>query len=279
MALNQSPSHGWRQNVETRRLQLATIEREGSCVSTDHKHRAYARQLQATIRHQRPRGLLMDLVIEHIGPEATVIDIGAGPGRYTIPLARMVREVVAVEPNPIMIGYLKDNLAINGLNNVITVASNWEDAEVPMADFVVCSHVLYDVPNIRHFLRKLDAHARRGSFIVHHRHQFHYLAEALWPVVHGEALAPVPVFDDLLDVLAELGIRDVMEGVMPAFTRVEFTAIDEAIDYGLECLSLADTVANRYLLEPLITDLLETVNGKLCMPVQPPSGVAWWLRS
>ncbi len=33
-------------------------------------------------------------------PDSTWLDIGAGAGRYTLPLALRVREVIAVEPSP-----------------------------------------------------------------------------------------------------------------------------------------------------------------------------------
>lgn len=220
----------------------------------------------------------MELLDGHVGSDATVIDVGAGPGRYTIPLAEIARAVIAVEPSPIMTGFLRENLAAKSLGNVSVVPRRWEDAEVPTADFVVCSHVLYNVLDIGEFLLKLNAHARRGCFIVHHRQQFDYLAGALWPLVYGEPLAPVPVFDSLLDVLSEVGIGDLRTGVMPAFARVTFEDAEEAVDYCLERLALMDNEDNRALLRPALAELLQRVHDRVGLPLQPPSGVVWWLK-
>lgn len=266
----------WKRKVEAARLQLASRRQIPEAAAPG--DRVYGRRLRSAALERRPTGLLMELLDEHVGSDATVIDVGAGPGRYTIPLAEMARAVIAVEPSPIMTGYLRENLTAKGIGNVSIVPRRWEDAEVPMADFVVCSHVLYNVLDIGEFLLKLDAHAQRGCFIVHHRQQFDHLAGALWPLVHGEPLAPPPVFASLLDVLAEVGIGEFRTGVMPAFARMTFEDAEEAVDYCLERLALMDTEDNRALLRPALAELLERVDDRVGIPPQPPSGVVWWLK-
>jgi len=45
-------------------------------------------------------------------------DIGAHIGSYTVRYAKFVRTIIAFEPNPLALTYLKRNLVMNGLNNV-----------------------------------------------------------------------------------------------------------------------------------------------------------------
>lgn len=58
------------------------------------------------------------------GRNAFVLDIGANSGAYTVPLAAVVgsgSRVIAFEPNPIMIGRLGHNLALNKLGHVARI--------------------------------------------------------------------------------------------------------------------------------------------------------------
>lgn len=51
-------------------------------------------------------------------PGETVLDVGACIGDFAIPAARKVREVIAIEPNPDNIAWLKRNITENRLQNV-----------------------------------------------------------------------------------------------------------------------------------------------------------------
>jgi len=59
-----------------------------------------------------------------VEPGAVVADIGANVGLYTIALSRLVPDghVFAFEPSPRTVGYLRRNLASNGVSNVTVVA-------------------------------------------------------------------------------------------------------------------------------------------------------------
>lgn len=272
------PSERWKQLVLARRRQARRQLPAGVEERASREHRVYARRLQALVQEWEPAGLLVDLLKRHVGPDATVIDIGAGTGRYTLPVARWAREVIAVEPSPVMSGYLRENLARRGIDNVMLVARRWEVAEVAVADFAVCSHVLYDVLEIDAFLRKMDELARHGCFIVHHREQFDLIARRLWPLVHGEERAPMPMFDLLLEVLNEIGVSRIQEGRMPSPFRVCFDSSEEVIEYGLETLMLEDSLENRAWLSEKVVSLVEQAGGYYYMPSQQPSGVVWWLK-
>jgi len=140
-----------------------------------------------------------------VRPDDTILDIGAGTGRYALPLARLVRRVVAVEPSPAMRGHLAARIAEEGAGNVDIVAAAWPAAAVAPAAVVLCAHVLYGVAEIVPFLRALDGHTGRACFVAIQVGQHPGLVD-LHRAVFGEERVPQPAFMDLYNMLASIGI-------------------------------------------------------------------------
>ncbi len=64
-------------------------------------------------------------------PDEVWLDIGAGGGRYALPLALAVREVVAIDPSPSMLGALSEDAAANGIENTRVIEGRWPLASPP----------------------------------------------------------------------------------------------------------------------------------------------------
>jgi ubiquinone/menaquinone biosynthesis C-methylase UbiE len=91
------------------------------------------------------------------------LDIGAGAGRYALPLAQAVREVVALDPSPSMLGALREGMAEHGVSNIRVVEGRWPQAadEIGAGDVALIAHVGYDVEAIGPFLDAMEAAAAR----------------------------------------------------------------------------------------------------------------------
>jgi ubiquinone/menaquinone biosynthesis C-methylase UbiE len=90
----------------------------------------------------------------------TAIDVGAGTGFWTAPLARLVGPsgtVFAVDVEPLMLEEIRSMVAENGLTNVETVQS--DDASIPLedgvADVAVLGFVLHEPPDMDAFLAEI----------------------------------------------------------------------------------------------------------------------------
>jgi len=97
---------------------------------------------------------------------ATVLDIGAGTGAWSVLLAQHARQVTAVEMAPPMIAAMQETLADAGVTNVAVVAGAWPEVPVDVHDFSVCSHAMYGCVDFRPFIEGMVAATRRTCFLV-----------------------------------------------------------------------------------------------------------------
>ena len=101
-----------------------------------------------------------------VGRRTTVLDIGAGSGRFALALAPSVREVTAVDPSPAMLRMLRAQARSRGIANVRCVEGRWEDVDVAPADVAFSSFVVTLVADAPRFLAKLDAAAGRRAWLL-----------------------------------------------------------------------------------------------------------------
>lgn len=172
-----------------------------------------AENLREAGRRDMTRTPVFEAVIAGLGPERTVVDIGAGPGRYSLPLARAACRVWAVEPGETMRRYLQEDsgaLPVEAVERITVIAGTWPDAraQVPVVEVALASLVIQFCPDAGGFLQAMEAVASRRCVLAIRVGQMDPLAAALWPRFHPERHGPrQPVLADLLQVMEEMGIR------------------------------------------------------------------------
>ena len=221
----------------------------------------------------------LECVLRHLRPGDTVLDVGAGTGRHAVPLAAHARRVIALDPSPAMLGFLRQDVASHGLSNVEIVEGTWPGAadRVPQVDVVTCAHVLYPVEEIETFLRALDGHARRFCLLNLMVRQPWFDQLQLWETVHGEPRLPQPAYIDAVNVLHQLGCYANVE-----LTWVEqrrgFESLEDAFERFAESVAVADDPDQRRRLNEALAARLELVEGEgLVSPVRRyPLATVWW---
>jgi SAM-dependent methyltransferase len=210
------------------------------------------------------------------GSRTTVVDVGAGPGRFSIALAPDVAGVVAVDPSPAMLEILRRRAERKRLHNVGTVEGRWEDVEVAPADVAFASYVLPIVDDAPRFLRKLDAAARRHALLYLGAFSMDGILDPLWRHFHGRPRSPGPTWLDALDVLREIGIEPTVE-VVEVRTHTRFSSLPEAVEDYRDLLALPDDDDVRRRLGELLRTWLVTKGGELRLPVASlPAAVIRW---
>jgi ubiquinone/menaquinone biosynthesis C-methylase UbiE len=84
-----------------------------------------------------------------VDASATVIDIGAGTGQFTIPAARAFARVIAVDVSPAMLTALRERATASGLTNITCVQAGFLTYPHPTqpADAVHTRHALHQLPD------------------------------------------------------------------------------------------------------------------------------------
>ena len=81
-----------------------------------------------------------------ISSKSKVLDIGAGPGSLTIPVAEIVDTVVVIEPAKEMVKYLLNNALKRNITNIKIINKRWEEVDISKIegefDLALCSNVL-----------------------------------------------------------------------------------------------------------------------------------------
>jgi SAM-dependent methyltransferase len=266
----------WRRIVEERRRQTDDAYARLGRTTRDYWARRAGR-FAAFSREGHPDPFL-DKVMAHVDRDSMVLDVGAGTGRHTVPLARVVRRVFGVEPSPAMAAQLREWAQDEGLTNIELIEGTWPGVDAPACDAAICSHVLYPIAEIEPFLRKLDGSARRFCFLWLHDDQMALESLGLWERFHGEPRAAQPTFRDVLPVLWQMGLRPNLEmSVIPE--NWSWEGMDEAAPYFREHLAIPEDEATEARLREMLAAALVEREGRLCLPRDVyRSAIVWWGR-
>ncbi len=139
-------------------------------------------------------------------PDATVLDVGGGAGRYALPLATRARHVTVVEPSEDSVQQLQTRAAEAGLSNITVINEAWEEAEAPTADMVLCSLVLHHVADAVPFVTRMQQHAAGSVVVVEMMETPGAIEIPFYERVHGSAPTPLPGLPDVLNLLWAMDI-------------------------------------------------------------------------
>lgn len=139
--------------------------------------------------------------------EGSVLDVGCGAGATSLPLADRVSTVTGVDAQADMLAAFERAWRELGIA-AARIEGTWPEVEpdAPLADVVVCGHVLYNVADAAPFVAALDRHARRRVVLeLTERHPIAWM-EDLWQRFHGLSWPAGPTADDAEALCRDLGL-------------------------------------------------------------------------
>jgi len=136
----------------------------------------------------------------------SVLDVGCGGGIAAFALSPA--HVIGVDHQGEMLEMFASNAASRGISSEV-FAGFWPAIaqQVPKADVVVSHHVAYNVPDIAPFLQELNNHAKNRVVIEIPTHHPLTNMSAAWKYFWNLDRPSSPSAMDLVNVLAEIGIR------------------------------------------------------------------------
>lgn len=170
-------------------------------------------------------------VLKRLGPDRRVLDIGAGVGRFTVPLAEAGCRVTALEPSSAMRGHLAEALREQHLVDAVTVIPDrWPYKMAKPVEIALAAYVVHFAEDPLQFIRAMNESATERCVMAVHVDSMIGPLEELWPLFRPDQEVPhMLVFSDLYPLLLDAGIVanvEVFEQSRPRFSdRATTTAM------------------------------------------------------
>jgi cyclopropane fatty-acyl-phospholipid synthase-like methyltransferase len=219
------------------------------------------------------------LAVMNIPDGSRVLDIGAGPGTYAIPLAKKRCKVTVVEPSPVMRDLLETRMKKEKIKNITIIQKRWEDvdpAELGAPFDVVIASFSLTMMDMGEALAKMHAICR-GTV-----HLYWFLTspswarvcQDLWHYLHGGRFPGEPTADWLWQILYEMGIYASIQPE-PEISVSRYANVDEAVEEFRQRLNCT-TPAHEEIVRNYFQTVLHRNGDGLILGTGTRSAHIWW---
>jgi protein-L-isoaspartate O-methyltransferase len=218
------------------------------------------------------------LNVMQLTPQYTVLDVGAGTGRLTIPIAKRAKQVTAVEPSKKMYNLLEWNIKKENLQNVTPVNCSCEefiaDVNIQPYDVVVSSFSLFMV-DIANALQKLDELSTKHVYIFLSAST--WMSQTLQRIVRGDAdSVNSGDYIYVYNILHDLGILANVE-IWNFESNESYSNLDDAVTKFMEAYHVP--LNKETGLREHLNQLLVKENGKLWLRNKRKAAMIWWTKN
>ena len=217
-----------------------------------------------------------DFILSQLDANATLLDIGAGTGAWTVLLARRVRQVTAVDLSEAMLEVMRENLAAEGITNVKTVQGAWPDVSVEPHDFSLCAHAMYGCPDLPAFIARMVACTKRICFLMLRAPTLNGVRSEAAQHIWGHPLDS-PNFTIAYNILLQMGIyANVLMEDTGLWEPRTSASLQDALSDMKHHLGLNENNDHDEYLTGLLRRRLTLQNGQYIWPREVRSALVYW---
>jgi SAM-dependent methyltransferase len=208
----------------------------------------------------------------------TVLEVGAGTGRLTIPIAKRAKQVTALEPSENMLVQLKEAAQKEKLKNIVCInetLENLDTSKVAPHDLVIASFSLV-MTDLEKALRKIDALAVEGVYLFLSASR--WMDEEMHRAIYGVD-APLGYLSDFICIYNILHDAGILANVDLWDFQVmhSYDSLDKAADSFEEKYNIPHAkrpLLSQYLSKTLVAD----EKGKLWWKCKRKAAMVWWIK-
>ena len=216
---------------------------------------------------------LMQFVLGRLQPGDTVLDIGAGIGRWSIPMAMVCKRITALDALPGMLDIIRENADADGVDNIETALGDWATVDLEPHDYTLSSHAAYVSPDIVAYARKMERLSRKACYMVMRVPRHDGVVGELFRRIHG-SWHDSPNFIVGYNALLQAGINAhvVME---ESGRRWHNDTLEDALDRAKRHMHLHSDEHDGMILDTL-KERLALRDGEYWWPDWMRSALIWW---
>jgi SAM-dependent methyltransferase len=208
-------------------------------------------------------------------PGATLIDIGAGTGSWSVLMAPHAAGVTALDPSAAMQEVLTENLASFHIENVTIRGGEWPNTEVALHDFAFASHSMYGCRDLKAFVEKMITVSRKRCFLL--------LRAPLPDSIMADAARHVwgqpydsPNFQIAYNALLQMGLFPNVLMESELWDPWTSPSMGDALGEIKRRLSLTEDTRHDAYLMGLLKEKVREENGQILWPRETRSAMVYW---
>ncbi|QLH74546.1 MAG: hypothetical protein HPY73_03200 [Methanomassiliicoccales archaeon] len=207
----------------------------------------------------------------------SIIEIGPGRGRLTIPLAKRCELLTAVEPSATMRSRLMTDCARQGINNIHLLAKRWEDIivgeDLVPHELVLASYSMF-MSDLSEQLKKMDEASLRSVYIFVPAEQ--RIPEDVQRAIYGRNVTTgLSEHTILFNALYELGIEANVQ-ILHHKTMAFYESIDKATNDLAWFYNIPDE--RKTALYKHLEAVMIQKDGGFYLERTRKVGVVWWKK-